>query len=201
MIISENSPKCTASCEIIINESDSTCSSSCDCSVYKTELARLKAQIAQTKLDILNGMLKKAHTKVPPSVLPDLVDNMGKYTPAELVKEFNPSESPTVDNAITALVKKTNNTNKVKLYNELPQACTTCKDWEKESKKWESAYLQQCDENEELREKYSLDMDECGGCGSEFNMHKLNARHECGCKLICNDCISEHDNKCPDFEK
>lgn len=39
--------------------------------------------------------------------------------------------------------------------------------------------------------------DDCEGCGEAEG---TNARHDCGCKMLCDECLPKHDVECEDFK-
>jgi len=41
---------------------------------------------------------------------------------------------------------------------------------------------------------------DCEACGEWLELNELNARHDCGCKFICNKCIKQHDEECDEYK-
>lgn len=39
----------------------------------------------------------------------------------------------------------------------------------------------------------------CECCDKKLTTYTFNARHECGCKLLCDDCVIIHDAECEEY--
>lgn len=40
----------------------------------------------------------------------------------------------------------------------------------------------------------------CSSCDEVFSNEDLNSRNDCGCKMICDDCLKKHDKECEDYK-
>jgi hypothetical protein len=40
----------------------------------------------------------------------------------------------------------------------------------------------------------------CEGCDKSIEEHYMNARHDCGCKLMCDSCCEIHDKECEEYK-
>jgi len=55
-------------------------------------------------------------------------------------------------------------------------------------------------EAQNIQELYFEYHDICSACDEAFDDFDLNVRNDCGCKMICHNCVMRHDKECEDYK-
>ena len=80
------------------------------------------------------------------------------------------------------------------IYNMIDSFCDVNNSTNKE---WEFGVSNTGNSNRYMLQLSRIIYDECEGCENGIG---TNARHDCGCKMLCDECLQKHDAECEGFK-